>query len=994
MQQLWLDRETFSEEDLKEVGTYRYAETAEDLLISYAIDDGPVKVWDCTCEPLPDDLRQAMAEAPEVISHNAAFDKAIHNGPRQAHLPRIELTRWRCSMAQALSHALPASLGDLCTVLKVPEDQAKNKEGKKLIQLFTRPQPANRKVQRATRETHPAEWERFKVYAADDITAMRECVRRMPTWNWDASAVAEWHCDQRLNERGFKVDQELTLAGAHAAVVEKERIGVRFRELTRGVVDRPSQRDQFKAFVLNEFGVELEDTTKDTFTQMLKARDQLAPRLAELMELSMAANKTSTAKYAALHPAVGADGRFRGGLQFAGASRTRRWAGRMFQPQNLPSRGLPKPSAVEQYIECLKAGTHDLMFDNLMLYGAAALRGCVIAPPGKKLVVADLSNIEGRVLAWLAGEEWKLAAFRDYDAGTGPDLYNITAVSIIGGDPWKVAKPDRNAFGKVPDLACLAGDTQVLTTRGLVAIMEVLATDKVWDGQSWVSHQGVIDNGVRPVVDVDGIEVTPDHLINTQGTWTPVEQLVSSASTLSQALATGSESWKSWASSEARQVACYGSACDAPAAPNISCSNPTCEQARPPAATIAQSGKPQTPGSTTGATKTCVQTQTTVGGCSTASQPASTGVATPTTKAIPTTAGAASACTPLGCPTAESTCATCSPLTAGTTPPWNSTVGNATGTTNPATYGSSPEATTEKTSEKCKTCSGQCTPSKPKSETLKRVYDLKNAGPRHCFLVKSRSGWLLVHNCGYQGGVAGFQTFSHAYGIRMADYWDIIQKQVNPALVAKAHQNLEKWGRPQMESLEIGEIEWLASESCKLAWRARHKATENFWYSLQTAVKTAINNWGVVIPVGAYIKVRCVSHKGQRWLVVRLPSGRLLTYFNPHIMDDGTIAYFGDAAESGKTTRQWTRVFTHGGKICANSCQTTARDILAPALQVAEDRGYLPVLSVHDEGITEVPDTPDYDAAGLIEILSTNPDWAPGLPLAAAGFETPRYYKD
>ena len=260
--------------------------------------------------------------------------------------------------------------------------------------------------------------------------------------------------------------------------------------------------------------------------------------------------------------------------------------------------------------------------------------------------------------------------------------------------------------------------------------------------------------------------------------------------------------------------------------------------------------------------------------------------------------------------------------------------------------------------------------------------------------MKSRSGWLLVHNCGYQGGVAGFQTFSHAYGIRMADYWDIIQKQVNPALVAKAHQNLEKWGRPQMESLEIGEIEWLASESCKLAWRARHKATENFWYSLQTAVKTAINNWGVVIPVGAYIKVRCVSHKGQRWLVVRLPSGRLLTYFNPHIMDDGTIAYFGDAAESGKTTRQWIRVFTHGGKICANSCQTTARDILAPALQVAEDRGYLPVLSVHDEGITEVPDTPDYDAAGLIEILSTNPDWAPGLPLAAAGFETPRYYKD
>ena len=378
MQRLWLDRETFSEEDLKEVGTYRYAETAEDLLISYAIDDGPVQVWDCTCEPMPDDLRQAMAEAPEVIAHNAAFDKAIHNGPRQARLPRIALTRWRCSMAQALSHALPASLGDLCTVLKVPEDQAKNKEGKKLIQLFTRPQPANRKVQRATRLTHPAEWARFKVYAADDITAMRECVRRMPTWNWDASAIAEWHCDQRLNERGFQVDRELTRAGAQAAIVEKERIGVRFRELSRGVVERPSQREQFKAFVLSEFGVALEDTTKDTFTQMRKD-PALDPRLAELMDLSMAANKTSTAKYARLDPMVSSDGRFRGCVQFAGAGRTRRWAGRGPQFQNLPSRGLPPAELVEDYIECLKAGTHDLLFDNLMLFGAAALRGVLIA---------------------------------------------------------------------------------------------------------------------------------------------------------------------------------------------------------------------------------------------------------------------------------------------------------------------------------------------------------------------------------------------------------------------------------------------------------------------------------------------------------------------------------------------------------------------------------------------------------------------------------------
>ena len=130
---LWLDLETYSGDDLKEVGTYVYAENAEILLFAYAVDEGPVAVWDCTSEDAPSELLSALHDATEVWAANAQFDKAILAGPAGAHLPRIELTRWRCSMAQALSHALPASLGDLCTVLKVPEDQAKNKEGKKLI---------------------------------------------------------------------------------------------------------------------------------------------------------------------------------------------------------------------------------------------------------------------------------------------------------------------------------------------------------------------------------------------------------------------------------------------------------------------------------------------------------------------------------------------------------------------------------------------------------------------------------------------------------------------------------------------------------------------------------------------------------------------------------------------------------------------------------------------------------------------------------------------
>lgn len=697
MKRLWLDLETYNETDIS-VGAHRYAETAEILLFAWAVDDEAPQVWDCTLgRGAPIALLDALADADEVLAHNAPFDRTVLRHQMSATCP--PLARWRCTMAWALSHALPAGLSDLCSVLRVPEDEAKMAEGRKLVRLFTQPQSGARKVRRATRETHPAEWATFVQYAAADITAMRACAQRMPTWNWTAPAIAEWHCDQRINDRGFYVDRELTAAGARAAITEKDRIGVRFRELTGGDVDRPSLRAKFQAYLNTRFALALDNTRSDTFQQEMKRQD-LAPECRELMQLAIASNKTSTAKYAALHPSIADDNRFRGSLQFAGASRTRRWAGRIFQPQNLPSRGLPAAADVERYIDMLKVDSHAFFFTDLMRFGAAALRGVVIAPRGKKLVVSDLSNIEGRMLAWLAGEKWKLRAFYEYDAGTGPDLYNITATSIIGGDPWKVDKKDRNVFGKVPDLAC-----------------------------------------------------------------------------------------------------------------------------------------------------------------------------------------------------------------------------------------------------------------------------------------------------GYRGGVRGFQTFAKAYGVRMADHWVSIQRMISSEHVRKAEWSLNKWGRPQLAELEITETEWLASETCKLAWRDRHPATTRLWYDLQDACTRAIKQWGTVQTVNDKLAARCVTHVGHRWLLIKLPGGRYLTYYDPKLIED-TITYMGEAAEQGSTTRAWIRVYTHGGKLTGNCCQALARDVLAPALPAAEARGYLPVLTVHDEIVTECPDTPDFSTDGLSRILADNPPWAAGLPLSAAGFEAYRYKKE
>jgi DNA polymerase len=378
---LYLDTETYSDTDLKEVGTYRYAETAEVMLLTYAIDDGPVHCVDFTV-PVTQrimtstevQLRNRDFNAFDVvIAHNAMFDRnVLRLGDLKIDIP---IEQWRCTMVQALQHALPGSLSELGDVLGLPEDQRKLAEGKKLIQRFCKPAPKNHKVRRYTRETHPEEWERFKQYAIQDVATMREIHRRLPTWNWKPDDVAMWHLDQRINDRGFKVDVELAEAGARAAETEKAFLEARFRELT-GLA--PTQRAKVQEFINANYGLELDATAKHIM-QPIADDDSLPAELREIARIMLSANKSSTAKYGRMTQVVSSDGRFRGGLQFSGARRTRRWAGRDYQPQNLPSRGLPKTAQVDAYIAALKAGVHDALFDDLMLYGAAALRGVVIA---------------------------------------------------------------------------------------------------------------------------------------------------------------------------------------------------------------------------------------------------------------------------------------------------------------------------------------------------------------------------------------------------------------------------------------------------------------------------------------------------------------------------------------------------------------------------------------------------------------------------------------
>ena len=448
MNTLYLDLETYCETKITH-GAYRYAEDAEVMLVAWAWDDEPVAVWDTQDMPHWRDALQMMIDTAErIVIHNSAFDRTVLREQR-VHIPVEKIVD---TMVLALQHSLPGSLGQLCDVMHVPQDKAKDKAGKKLIHLLTKPCPKNWKVRRATRDTHPDDWRAFVEYARLDVDAMRDVLGRLPPWNDSRHERHLWFCDQRIADRGVAVDTVFARAALRAFDRAGRSLATRASALTGGSVTSATQRQRLLDHLKDALDFEPEDLTRATLGNLLGG--DLDPQVRELLEIRQQAAATSPAKYQVLLNATNRDGRLRGLIQFCGASRTGRDAGRLFQPQNLPrSPDWFDDEVQATTIAAMKADCEHLIWDNISERCAFAVRGALVAPEGTKLVIADLSNIEGRVLAWLANEQWKVEAFKAYDRGEGHDLYKVTAGRILGKDPGDITKAERQLQGKVPELA-------------------------------------------------------------------------------------------------------------------------------------------------------------------------------------------------------------------------------------------------------------------------------------------------------------------------------------------------------------------------------------------------------------------------------------------------------------------------------------------------------------------------------------------------------------
>ena len=459
MSLLAIDIETYSEVDLPKSGVYAYSDSPsfEILLFAYAFDDEPTQIVDLACgEVLPERVRKAL-EDPTVIktAFNAAFERTCIS----RYLGKqLSPESWQCTAVQSAMLALPLSLDGVGEVLKI--QRKKLKEGADLVRYFSlpcKPTKSNGGRTRNRPTDAPEKWERFKEYCIRDVDAEREIREKLHNFPIPDSEMMLYRMDQEINDRGILVDRDLVAGAVECDNRYKDLVTARAYELTG--LENPNSPAQIKGW-LTERGVSVDSLDKKAVKGMIS---DAQGEVLEVLQLRLLMAKTSVKKYEAIERSVCSDGRVHGLLQFYGANRTGRWAGRLVQVQNLPQNHIQQLELCRELVKRRDLETLDMLFDSTPGVLSELTRTAFIPKTGYRFVVADFAAIEARVLAWFSGEQWRLNTFAE-----GGDIYCASASQMFG---VPVVKHGENGHlrqkGKIAELALgYGGSVGALTAMG------------------------------------------------------------------------------------------------------------------------------------------------------------------------------------------------------------------------------------------------------------------------------------------------------------------------------------------------------------------------------------------------------------------------------------------------------------------------------------------------------------------------------------------------
>ena len=468
MHNLSIDLETFSSEPIAKTGLYKYVQSRDFqvLLFAYSLDNAPVQVLDLTKVSVPEWLKAALYD-PAYIKH--AFNAAFEWYALSKHFGQpLPLEQWRCTMLHSLYCGYPASLDAVGKALGLPQDKQKLATGKALIKYFCTPCAktiTNGGRTRNLPEHDPAKWELFIEYNRQDVVTEMEIERRLSAFPVPERVQREWEYDMRVSVRGVAVDRELVDGALYCGTAIEEAAKQEAIAITG--LENPKSREQMLTW-LQGHGVAIPDLRSATVEEALEHKDEYEPDAARVLELRQLLSKASIKKYDTVVTTMCEDGRIRGLLQFYGANRTGRWAGRLVQVQNLPRTYLHGAM-----LDTARDLTRRQLPEGLkLLYGSVPgtlsqlVRTALVPKPGCKFVDADFSAIEARVVAWLAGEEWVLQVFRThgkiYEA-TASQMFGVPLDRIVKGNPEYALRQK----GKVATLALgYEGGPQALINMG------------------------------------------------------------------------------------------------------------------------------------------------------------------------------------------------------------------------------------------------------------------------------------------------------------------------------------------------------------------------------------------------------------------------------------------------------------------------------------------------------------------------------------------------